>query len=145
MPNVCKLHKHYQKTSQLSRFHRVSHGFTTFLTVSRQVLHFSQLYKFQVDFLSNSQFPKKTNQATEPFVKKYCSSSSTYKKIHNSVIFDSETSTRSSPGNDYPVNHQNFYEKHLSSISLTERDLFRDSFCKILELLSKMPMLECFY
>ena len=33
-----------------------------------------------MDFLSNSQFPKKTNQATQPLVKKYCSLSSTYKK-----------------------------------------------------------------
>ena len=37
--------------------------------------------------------------------------SSTYKKINNSLIFDSKTSTRSSPGNDCPVNYQKFYEK----------------------------------
>ena len=37
--------------------------------------------------------------------------SSTYKKISNSLIFDLETSTRSSPGNDSPVNYQKFYEK----------------------------------
>ena len=37
--------------------------------------------------------------------------SSTYKKINNSLILDSKTSTRSSPGNDCPVNYQKFYEK----------------------------------
>ena len=84
------------QTSQLSRFHRVSHAFNTFLTVSQWVLHFSRFYKFQVDFLSNSQFSKKTIKATQSPVKKisqHCPLQTN--KINIFVIFDSETSTRS--------------------------------------------------
>ena len=60
--------------------------------------------------------------------------SSTYKKINNSVIFYSETSTRSSPGNGCPVNHEKFYEKHPSGIKLIKSVLFKDSFRNNLEI-----------
>ena len=60
--------------------------------------------------------------------------SSTYKKINNSVIFDSDTSTRSSSGNDCLVNYQKFYEKHPSGINPIKSVLFRDSFCNNLEI-----------
>ena len=55
------------QTSQLSRFHRVPHGFTVFLMVGSSFLTVSQILS---DFLSNSQFPKKTNKATQSPVKK---------------------------------------------------------------------------
>ena len=69
-----------------SQSHGISHGFTNFKRI----------------FLSNSQFPKKTNQAT-----KYCSiafyiQKKKTNKQKKSGIFNSETSTRSSTGNDVP-------------------------------------------
>ena len=66
----------------------ISHGFTNFKWIFSQTHNFLRKQTRQHNLLS----------------KKYCSLSSTYKKIHNSVIFDSETSTRSSPGNDCPAN-----------------------------------------
>ena len=70
-----------------------------------------------MDFLSNSQFPKKTNKATQSPVKKYRSIFLYIEKKNNSVIFDLEASTRSFPRNSCRVNHQKLYEKHPSSIS----------------------------
>ena len=85
-----------------------------------------------MDFLSNSQFPKKTNRQHNPLSKNVVALSSLYKKKkNNSVIFDSETSTRSSAGNDCPVSYQNLYEKHPSSIRLTT--FFETAFLDIYE------------
>ena len=100
-----------------SRFF-ISHGFTNFKSI------FSQ---------THSLLRKKPGN-TIPCQKNIVALSSTYKKINNSVIFDSETSTRSSPGNYCPVNYQNFFEKHLWSINLTKSFLFRDRFCNNFEI-----------
>ena len=119
-----------------------SHCFTMCHTVS---LHFSQSHgrffifhdfiNFKWIFSQTYNFLiKQTRQHSYLLVKTYCNLSSTDKKIHNSIIFDSETSTRGSPGNDCPVNYQNLYEKHLSSISLTKSVPFWDSFCNNLEI-----------
>ena len=117
-----------------------SHGFTVCHTVS---LPFSRSHgRFFIShgftnfkwIFSQSQFPKKTSRKHNPLSKNFVALSSTYKKINNSVIFDPETSTRSSPGNNCPVNYQNFYEKHPSSIRLTKSVLFRDSFCSNLKI-----------
>ena len=79
--------------------------------------------------------PKKTNQTTQSPAKNILQHFLLHtKKINNSVIFDSETSTRSSPGNDCPVNYQKFYEDHLASINLNKSALFRYSFCNKLEI-----------
>ena len=96
----------------------ISHSFTNFKWI------FSQTHNFL----------RKQTDNTTPCQKNIVPLSSAYKKINNSVIFDSETSTRSSPGNDCPVNYQNFYEKHPSSIRLKKSVLFRDSFCSNLEI-----------
>ena len=50
------------------------------------------------------------------------------------MIFDSETSTRSSPGSSCPMNYQKLYEKHPSSTNLIKSVLFRDCFCNNLEI-----------
>ena len=99
-------------------------GFTVCYTVllpfsDLTVVGSSSLMVFQIlsGFLSNSQFPKKTNQATKSPVKTIALSSHAYMKINNSVIFDSETSTWTSPGNDCPMNYQKSYVKHPSSVN----------------------------
>ena len=96
----------------------VSHGCTNFKGI------FSETYYFL----------RKQTRQHNPLSKNIVALSSTYKKISNSVIFDSETSTWSSRGNECPLNYQKFYEKHPSSINLIESVLFRDSFCNNLEI-----------
>ena len=92
------------QTSQLSRFHFVLHGFNRQLTVSRQGLHFFiSFYKFKWIFSQTHNFLRKQTRQHNPFSKNIAASSSTYRKISTSVIFDLETSTRSSPGNDCPI------------------------------------------
>ena len=77
-----------------------SHGFTVCHTFSLAFSRSHGRFFISHDF-SNSQFSKKTNQAAQSLVKKnIVALSSTYKKIDNSVIFDSETFTWSSPGSD---------------------------------------------
>ena len=118
-----------------------SHGFTVCHTVS---LPFSRSHgrffishgfaNFKWIFSQTHNFLRKQTRQHNPLSEKYCNIVFCIQKKNNSVIFDSETSTRSSPGNDCPVNYQNFYEKHPSSISLTKSVLFRDSFCNNLEI-----------
>ena len=119
-----------------------SHGFTVCHTVS---LPFSRSHgrffishgftNFKWIFSQTHNFLRKQIDNTIPCQKNVVALSSTYKKINNSVIFDLETSTRRSPGNDCPVNYQNIYEKHSLSIRLTKSVLFRDSFCSNFEIL----------
>ena len=59
----CLFTVHKTQTSQLSRFHIVSHGFTAFLKVSRWLLHFSRFYKFWVDFFQTHSFLRKQTKA----------------------------------------------------------------------------------
>ena len=94
---VC--HKVSLPSSQSHGRFFISHGFTNFKSI------FSRTHNF---------LRKKTRQHNS-LSKNIVALSFTYKRINNSVIFDSETSTRSSPGNDCPVNYQNFYEKHQSN------------------------------
>ena len=74
-------------TSQLSRFHRVSHGFIDFLKVSRWLLHFSWFYKFWVDFYQTNSFLRKQTKAAHSNAAEECISS---------MIHKNKTSTRSS-------------------------------------------------
>ena len=75
------------QTSQLSRFHRVSHGFTAFLKVSRWLLHFSRFYKFWADFFQTHSFLKKQTKAVH--------SNADEERI-SSLINKNKTSSRSS-------------------------------------------------
>ena len=77
-----------------------SHGFTN----SKWI--FSQTHNF---------LRKKTRQQN-PLSKNIAALSFTYRIMNNSVIFDSETTTRNSRRNGCPVNYQKFYEiKHHSN------------------------------
>ena len=58
-------------------------------------------------------------------------------------MFDSETSTRSFPGNSCPVNYQKIYEKHPSSINLIKSVLFREVFAIIWKLLRTAWYQKC--
>ena len=98
-----------------------SHGFTVSHTVSLPFsrshgrFFISHGFKILIGFSPKfpfAQFPKKTNKAIQSPVKKYRSIVLYIQKNNNSVIFDSETSFRSSPGNSCPVNYQKLYEKH---------------------------------
>ena len=103
-----------------------SHGFTVCHTVSLtfprshgRLLICHGFTNFKWIFSQTHNFLRKQTRQYNPLSKKYFRiMSSTYKKINNSVIFDSETSTRSSPGNECHVNYQKFYEIHPSSINL---------------------------
>ena len=44
--------------------------------------------------------------------------------MNNFVTFDSETATKSCPGNGYHVNYKNFYEKNPSNINLIKSAFF---------------------
>ena len=104
-----------------SRSHRrffICHGLTNVKWI------FSQTHNFLI---------KQTRQHNL-LSKNIVTLSSTNKKINNSVIFDSETSTRSFPGNSCLANYQKLYEKHPSSINLNKSVLFRDSFSNNLEI-----------
>ena len=70
----------------------ISHGCTNFKGI------FSETYYFL----------RKQTRQHNPLSKNIVALSSTYKKISNSVIFDSETSTWSSHGNECPLNYQKF-------------------------------------
>ena len=96
----------------------ISHGFTNFQWI------FAQTYNFL----------RKQTRQYNPLSKILWHYVLYIQKINNSVIFDFETFTRSSFGNDCPVNHQKFYEKYPSSINLIKIVLFRDSFCNNLEI-----------
>ena len=76
----------YAQTSQLSRFHGVSHGFTAFLTVSRY-LHFSGFTNFERILSQTYSFLKKQTQAAHFNVNK--------ERI-SSMINKNKTSIRSS-------------------------------------------------
>ena len=99
----------YTVSLSFSRSHRrffISHGFTNFKRI------FSQSHNFL----------GKQTWEHNPLSKNIAALSFTYKIIlsftqiiNNSVIFDSETTTRNSSGNGWPVNYQKLYEiKHQS-------------------------------
>ena len=124
------------QTSQLSRFHRVSHGFTAFLTVSQLGSSFLTVLQIFSGFsFKLTVFQENKQGNTILWQKKnIVGCSSTYKKlINNFLAFNSETSTKSFPGSGCPVNYQNFYEKNPSNINLIKSVFFRDSFCNNLE------------
>ena len=81
----------------------ISHGFTNFQWIFFQTHTFLRKQTRQHNLLSN----KIQNVLLH-----------TRKKINNFVTFDSETSTKSCPGNGCPVNYQSFYEKNPSNINL---------------------------
>ena len=92
----------------VTRFHCLSQGLTvgsSFLTVLKILIGFSP---------KTHNFLRKQTRQYNPLSKNIAALSSTYKKtiILWSLIFDSETSSRSSPGNNCPVNYQKLYEKH---------------------------------
>ena len=126
----------------VTRFHYLSHSRmvgSSFLTALQILSGFSLKLAICWENKPGNAIPCQINIVALSFI---C------KKINNSVIFDSETSTKSFPGNDCPMNYQRFHEKYPSSNNLIKsyfQGQFLEQFGNFLELLSKMPMLKCFY
>ena len=117
-----------------------SHGFTVCHMISLPFLRSHGRFfispgfsNFKWIFSQTHNFLRIPTRQHNPLSKKY-SIVLYIQKINNSVTFHSETSSRSSPGNDCPVNYQKFYEKDPSSINLIKSALFRESFCNNLEI-----------
>ena len=63
------------QTSQHSRFHRVSYGFTAFLKVSRWLLHFNGFTNFEQIFSQMHSFLKKQTKVAHSIAAEACISS----------------------------------------------------------------------
>ena len=108
----------YFETSQLSRFHRVSHGFSYCISHGLTV---ASSFLTVLQFFSGFFFRlRKQAKAVQFLVKKY-------RSMVIYVIIDIETTTRSSPGVSVPGD----YFKHQSYIKVA---FFMDSFCNHLEI-----------
>ena len=108
----------YFQTSQLSRFHPVSHGFTYCISHGFTV---ASSFLTVLQFFSGFFFRlRKQAKAVQFLVKKY-------RSMVIFVILDIETTTRSSPGVSVPGD----YFKHQSCIKVA---FFMDSFCNHLEI-----------
>ena len=111
----------------------VCHTFSLFFSRSDGRFFISHRFTNFKIFPQTHNFLRKQTWQHNSLSKKYLSIVLYIQKINKSVMFDSETSTRSFPGNSCPLNYQKIYEKHPSSINLIKSVLFRDSFCNNLE------------